>query len=54
MIKHLKAVFPDIQIGYSDHTAPDKGMAVLSAAYLLGAEVIKVIDIVIATIVIGK
>lgn len=41
MIQTLKTVFPDLKAGYSDHTKPDSSMAVLSAAYLLGAEVIE-------------
>lgn len=41
IITTLKQVFPDITIGYSDHTRPDDTMTVLSTAYLLGAEVIE-------------
>ncbi len=41
VIKTLKTVFPDIQIGYSDHTMPDENMAILTAAWMLGAEVIE-------------
>lgn len=41
MIENLKAVFPDVKIGYSDHALPDKCMTILSAAYLKGAEVIE-------------
>lgn len=41
VIQTLKSVFPDIKIGYSDHTKPDSSMTVLSTAYLLGAEVIE-------------
>ncbi|MEG1365979.1 MAG: N-acetylneuraminate synthase family protein [Oscillospiraceae bacterium] len=41
MIKHLKNVFPNIKIGYSDHTMPDKTMTILTTAYLFGAEVIE-------------
>lgn len=37
----LKKVFPDLKIGYSDHTLPDPSMAVLTTAYLLGAKVIE-------------
>lgn len=40
-IRTLKKVFPELKIGYSDHTLPNESMAVLSAAYLLGAEVIE-------------
>lgn len=41
VIKTLKKVFPDITIGYSDHTLPDETMTVLTAAYLAGADVIE-------------
>jgi len=41
MIKHLKDIFPDIKIGYSDHTMPDKTMTILTTAYLFGAEIIE-------------
>lgn len=41
MITRLKAVFPDLEIGYSDHTLPDTGMTVLTTAYLLGATVLE-------------
>lgn len=41
MIKHLKATFPDVKIGYSDHTMPDKTMTILTTAYLFGAEIIE-------------
>lgn len=40
-IKHLKAVFPDIKIGFSDHTLPDECMTILTTAYMLGADVIE-------------
>lgn len=40
-IKSLKQIYPNITIGYSDHTIPDDSMTVLSAAYMLGAEVIE-------------
>lgn len=40
-IKHLKAIYPDIPIGFSDHTVPDECMTILTTAYLLGAEVIE-------------
>lgn len=40
-ITHLRAAFPDHPIGYSDHTRPDGAMAVLTHAWLLGAEVIE-------------
>jgi N-acetylneuraminate synthase len=41
MIKHIKNVYPDLVVGYSDHTAPDRNMLVLTAAYLLGAKIIE-------------
>lgn len=41
MIKCLKRVFPDLKIGYSDHTLPDPSMTILTTAYLLGAEVLE-------------
>lgn len=40
-IKALKKVFPNIKVGYSDHTLPDESMTILSTAYLFGAEVIE-------------
>lgn len=41
MIKHLKDIFPDVKIGYSDHTMPDKTMTILTTAYLFGADIIE-------------
>jgi N-acetylneuraminate synthase len=41
IIKTLRTVFPNLSIGYSDHTPPDSTMTVLSTAYLFGAEVIE-------------
>lgn len=41
VIKTLKQIYPDLKIGYSDHTLPDECMTILSTAYLLGAEVIE-------------
>lgn len=41
VIKTLKRVFPDLKIGYSDHTLPDDTMTILTTAYLYGAEVIE-------------
>ena len=41
MIQHLKKEFPDLVIGYSDHTLPDKNMNTLTSAYLLGARIIE-------------
>ena len=37
----LKQEFPELYIGYSDHTKPDHGYDVIKAAYLLGACVIE-------------
>jgi N-acetylneuraminate synthase len=41
VITHLKNIFPDVKIGYSDHTLPDPTMTILTTARLLGAEVIE-------------
>ena len=41
MIKDLEQNFPDYEIGYSDHTRPDRGMMVLTAAFNYGATVIE-------------
>lgn len=41
MISGLRAEYPGLVIGYSDHTVPDEGMTALCAAYLLGARVIE-------------
>lgn len=41
IITTLKRIFPDIKIGYSDHTLPDETMTILTTAYLLGAEIIE-------------
>lgn len=41
MIKDLQQNFPDYEIGYSDHTRPDKNMMVLTAAFNYGATVIE-------------
>jgi len=40
-ITSLKKHFPDVYIGYSDHTKPDDNFDVLKAAYILGARVIE-------------
>lgn len=40
-IKSLKSSFPELRIGYSDHTLPDENMTILTTAYLYGAEVIE-------------
>lgn len=41
IIKTLRKVFPELKIGYSDHTLPDETMTILTTAYLYGAEVIE-------------
>ncbi len=41
MIKDLEQNFPDYEIGYSDHTRPDKNMMVLTTAFNYGATVIE-------------
>lgn len=41
MIKGLLARFPDLEIGYSDHTVPDDEMTALSLAYINGARIIE-------------
>lgn len=41
MIKHLKKIFPENLVGYSDHTKPDKAMIILITAYLMGASVLE-------------
>ena len=40
-IETLKKTFPDILIGYSDHTKPDACYDVIKMAYLLGAMVVE-------------
>lgn len=40
-IKSLKEEFPDLYIGYSDHTKPDECYDIIKTAYLLGATVIE-------------
>jgi sialic acid synthase SpsE len=40
-IGHLRQVFPEHPIGYSDHTRPDPGMLVLVRAYELGATILE-------------
>lgn len=37
----LKELYPDMIIGYSDHTKPDNHMDVIKTAFLLGAQVIE-------------
>ncbi len=41
MIHGLARAFPRLLMGYSDHTLPDPGMVILTAAYLKGARVIE-------------
>lgn len=41
MIEGLQKTFPNYLIGYSDHTLPDEGMLILTAAYLKGARIIE-------------
>ncbi|MCE7749196.1 MAG: acetylneuraminic acid synthetase [Candidatus Heimdallarchaeota archaeon] len=41
MIKHLKKIFPENLVGYSDHTKPDKAMITLIVAHLMGASVLE-------------
>ncbi len=41
VIETLKRDFPDAEIGFSDHVAPDETMMTLATAYLLGAQVIE-------------
>lgn len=40
-IVSLKKQYPDVIIGYSDHTKPDNGYVILQTAYNLGATVIE-------------
>lgn len=41
MIQYLQKTFPDNIIGYSDHTAPDEHMMILTYSYLKGAKIIE-------------
>ncbi len=41
MIQGLQKAFPDILIGYSDHTLPDEHMTVLTAAWAKGAVILE-------------
>ena len=41
MISDIKDNFPSYEIGYSDHTRPDKNMLITTSAYLLGATYIE-------------
>jgi N-acetylneuraminate synthase len=41
MIRGLSRAYPDVLVGYSDHTLPDEFMTSLLSAYLLGARVLE-------------
>ncbi len=41
MIGGLRCAYPELLIGYSDHTLPDPSMTVLTTAYLKGARIIE-------------
>ncbi|MBF0249338.1 MAG: N-acetylneuraminate synthase family protein [Alphaproteobacteria bacterium] len=41
MIRGLRRAYPDVLVGYSDHTLPDDRMLILSAAWLKGAVVLE-------------
>lgn len=41
MIKNLKDLYPNYEIGYSDHTKPDDKMLILTTAYLYGATILE-------------
>ena len=41
MIKNLKDLYPNYEIGYSDHTKPDENMLILTTAYLYGATILE-------------
>jgi N-acetylneuraminate synthase len=41
MITGLRRAYPDLVIGYSDHTVPDEPMTALTTAFLLGAQVLE-------------
>lgn len=41
MIKNLKDLYPNYEIGYSDHTKPDDKMLILTTAYLYGARILE-------------
>jgi N-acetylneuraminate synthase len=41
MISDLRRRYPDVVVGYSDHTLPDPDMEVLVTAVLLGAEILE-------------
>jgi len=41
MITGLRRAYPELIIGYSDHTRPDEAMLVLTTAFLKGAQIIE-------------
>ncbi|HVF39484.1 MAG TPA: N-acetylneuraminate synthase family protein [Gemmatimonadaceae bacterium] len=41
MITALSRQYPELVIGYSDHTVPDEGMTVLCSAWLMGARILE-------------
>ncbi len=41
MIVDMRRRFPEVRIGYSDHTVPDPEMSVLTTAVLLGASILE-------------
>jgi sialic acid synthase SpsE len=41
MIDSIKRNYPDLVIGYSDHTLPDEGMLVLTTAFVKGALILE-------------
>lgn len=41
MIKHLRDIYPQYVIGYSDHTVPDSSMMALNTAAFLGSSIIE-------------
>ncbi len=41
IIQTLKKMFPEIEVGFSDHVAPDETMMTLAAAYMMGATIIE-------------
>lgn len=41
MVTHLKKIFPELLVGYSDHAIPENGEGIISAAVALGAKIIE-------------
>ena len=41
LIKNLKRIFPDVEVGYSDHVATDEGLSALEMATLFGASILE-------------